>query len=502
MKKNLRKILPGVLTLLFLGIYLFFPCGFSTTDAWHYAASVKYNTGLFHPFHLLYNVSGRVFCLLPVKAGAGTLACMKAMNAIFAALSVYIVFKILKLAGKNESTAAISSALCGASFSVMRYATENETYIIPLFWGLVSLLYLYSFFRYRKHFHALLSVFSAAVAVLFHASYIFWWACISIAVAVSGKRKAFLSSLAVSLVIPAAYILVNYITGNKFDYESFTGFRDIKELKELFGISPSGLLLSAINLIRSFVQIHGYMLNMLKESYLWFIPGFISVCLFAASLLNAGRIRINHGYMRPAAINILIAAVMFIFAVFSRGNAEFMVMIPVLAFIAAGMIMDNSEKFFALFLAAMVIWNLFYGIIPLNRQNAAAEKFLCEKLINDENSVVIARDDQLIAGMIFYNTGKPEQHIILKSPAVLRQAGKDPEILRGLIDKFLSEKREIYTDCLSIMPLSRAVLLGGKTDSLFFSSYEMQEVFSHRSITGRRVIHRITGLRQNITVSF
>ncbi|GEM_PF-867578 len=495
MREILRKNLPGVLTLIFLGIYLFFPCGFSTTDAWHYAACIKYNTGLFHPFHLLYNVTGWLFCFLPLKAGVDTLASLKTMNAIFAALSVYVVVRIIRLTGKKESVALLTAALCGTSFSVMRYATENETYIIPLFFGLVSLLYLYRYLISGKRSYEMISVFMASLAVLFHFSYIFWWACIIISAAINGKWKILLISLTISFIIPVSYFIVLLETGIQPDSEFLTELADIEPLKKLFGVSLTGIFLSVVNLLRSFIQVHGYLFNMLKENILWMIPGIISICLFLVSFIQVKNIRINNRFSQFAAINAIIAGLMFLFAVFSKGNAEFMVMIPVLLIISTGVICNGVEKSFSFLLAGLLIWNLFYGIIPLNRQVGITEEYLCEKILHEDNAVVIARDDQLIVGMIFYKTGEPGWGNILKSPAVIQLKGGDLESLLKIIDNSLSEGRKIYTDCLSIMPLSRSVLLEGELNRQFFDRYEIKEEMKHHDIFCTKRVHSIIGDR-------
>ncbi|HRR15505.1 MAG TPA: hypothetical protein P5320_02185 [Bacteroidales bacterium] len=184
---------------------------------------------------------------------------------------------------------------------------------------------------------------------------------------------------------------------------------------------------------------------------------------------------------------------MLIFAVVSEGNAEFMVMIPVLVFIITGIIVDEGKKFYTMLLTGMLIWNLFYGLIPLNRISGESEKYLCNMLVENNDIAVIARDDQQIASMVFYYTGKESSHNIYKSPAVLKIRGKDPEILKGVIDSLLVQDKKVFTDCLSIMPMSRAVFLEGKINQQFFSAYLLKEEKRWENTGGIRIIHRITG---------
>ena len=119
-------------------LYLFFPSGLSTGDGWYYAASVKNGHEIFHPHHLLYNALGLVFSWLPSKAGFEIISCMKVMNAFFAFLALIIIQQILYSFKISERSVVIISCLAGFSFSVLRYATENETYILPLFFALLA----------------------------------------------------------------------------------------------------------------------------------------------------------------------------------------------------------------------------------------------------------------------------------------------------------------------------------------------------------------------------
>ncbi|HOM40743.1 MAG TPA: hypothetical protein PK064_07535 [Bacteroidales bacterium] len=191
--------------------------------------------------------------------------------------------------------------------------------------------------------------------------------------------------------------------------------------------------------------------------------------------------------------HVLIAVLMLIFAVVSEGNAEFMVMIPVLVFIITGITFNEGKKFYTMLLTGMLIWNLFYGLIPLNRISGESEKYLCNMLVENNDIAVIARDDQQIASMVFYYTGKESSHNIYKSPAVLKIRGKNPEILKGVIDSLLVHEKKVFTDCLSIMPMSRAVFLEGKINQQFFSAYLLKEEKRWENTGGIRIIHRITG---------
>lgn len=490
-----KNLTAGAVILFFLGLYLLLPCGFSSTDAYHYAAGIKHNTGLFHPFHLLYNAFGRVVCFFPMKAGVDTLTCLKAMNSVFAALALYMIMLILKLARKKEPETLLIAALCGSSFSVMRYATENETYIIPLFLGLASSYFFLKYLLNGKRSAGFFSVFFASLSVLFHLGYLFWWGSILAGFVILKDYKALLPGIAAALIIPAAYFLAVIITGDGAGDESFIEFAEGKSLSGLFSLSATGLMFSMISLARSFIQAHGYMFNMVKSNLTNLLPGLIAVGFFVAAMVRLKDIKQHSGNKIFVAIHVIIAVLMFIFALISDGNAEFMVMIPVLAFLVAGLSLKQGEKFYVLLLSGMIIWNLFYGLIPINMQSGKSEKYLCDILIRDEADV-IARDKQQVAGMFFYFTGRQNSDNVYASPAVLKLSGKDLCMLRKAIDNSLAENRKIYTDCLSIMPLSRAVILEGEINRQYFSNYNLMEAMRWHENDGIRLVHRITGVKE------
>jgi len=90
--------------------------------------------------------------------------------------------------------------------------------------------------------------------------------------------KILLQGLIISLIIPVAYILAVYVTQGSLNYDAIKEFAGGRSFKGMFSVSLSGFLLSVISLARSFIQVHGYMINMLKESWFNFIPALLSIC--------------------------------------------------------------------------------------------------------------------------------------------------------------------------------------------------------------------------------
>jgi len=256
-------------------------------------------------------------------------------------------------------------------------------------------------------------------------------------------------------------------------------------------ITSRGFFFSFANLIRSFVQIHGYMFNMVRENLLLSIPGILSFFFVVYAFLKfpvKGTVNISRRFLR---IHVLILTLQYIFAVVSSGNAEFMVMIPVLVFILFPFYFTGFEKFLFRLLSGMAIWNISYGLIPLHYKNQAPEQFLCNAALSVNEPVIIASDDQLLKSMIYYQTGDATITNIYKSPAILQISGKDTTNLDEVIVNALKRGSIVYTNCLDEKTLSRQSIIEGTVNRDFFRKYETILTKSWKLPTGTSSIYII-----------
>jgi hypothetical protein len=498
MDTSLKKLsgftLSYIVLIFFLCIYLIFPSGFSTSDGWNYAANIKHSGEIFLPYHLLYNGLGYLFCYLPVKAGADTLDCLKIMNAFFAVLALFAVQLIMRKLSKSELIIIIVSCLSGVSFAVIRYATENETYIVPLSLALLALYCYIWFLQSGSNKYIIFSGLLVSVSILFHLEYLFWWVALLIGVFREKKKYPLLWYLIVSLLVPIVYSIVIYSLYCSLDRTSVSAFvLDEFSKSAHFELSLSGLFFTVVNLGRSFIQVHGYMFNMISRNIFLAVPGLISLIFFIMALFSlTSRIK---GTSISGFNSVLFSTIVFtgLFAMLAEGNAEFMVMIPVLSFILIPLLFSNCERFLIMIMLGMLIWNVSYGLIPLNLNSSATEDYLCEKALNENNSMIIASNDQLLKSMVFYRSGVKNINNIVKSPALLSGNNNKIRNLEILIDSALSSGAAIYTDCLGQVTISRASIIEGNSNKDFFSQYSFVQVKVLESILGTRAICRITG---------
>jgi hypothetical protein len=477
--------------IIILCLYLFFPSGSSTTDSWYYAASIKHGGEIFHPHHLLYNALGLVFSWLPSKAGFEIISCMKVMNAFFALLILITIRQILYHFKLTDRQVVLITCLSGLSFSVMRYATENETYIVPLYFALLASYNYIKFTTSGRNRDALYSGIWAAISVLFHQTYIFWWLGLLIGILTEKRKKPALLYIIISMIAPVVYMIVILTFDERSYWEGITGFimGDFRGNVRL-ELTGKGILLSIVNLIRSFIQVHGYIFNMVRDNLLLLIPGIVSSFFVLLAFLKLPGINKINISKRFTIIHIIIIVLQFMFAMVSSGNAEFMVMIPVLSFILVPFLTLNYEKFLLRIMIAMAIWNISYGLIPLHYQNQAPEQFLYDAALSDKG-IIIASDDQLIKSMLYYQTGNNNINSIYKSPAVLEIKGKDAGILVGVIDSALNICKDVYTNCLDEATISRSSIMEGTKNKDFFHKYETTLIKSWKLPTGTRSVYRV-----------
>jgi hypothetical protein len=492
-----RHSFSWVILILFLAVYILFPAGSSTTDAWYYAACIKYNSEIFQPHHLLYNALCYLFCLLPSALGADILASLKIMNAIIAVLSLYTVQRILSDLGCDSLKVILISSLSGLSFSVMRYATENETYIVPLFFALLATLKFLRFTTSGNERYIPGIALMITLSVLFHQIYFLWWLGLLAGLMSAKKLRPVAKYFLISLSGPVIYLLIIYLNTGDIHYKTVStfilgAFNDGAHL----GLSGKGLLLSLMSLVRSLIQVHGYMINLFRTSILFTIPGIISAAAIIFALFHLPSMNRVDANRRFVFTIFLIIVLQFVFAIFANGNAEFMVMIPLLAFILVPSLTYNNSKFLTAVLIGFAFWNISYGIIPLHYKSPAPEQFLCGESLKNGNLIIIASDHQLLRNMIYYQTGNIETGNILESPASLALRGKGEGLIHEIIDNAISAGTIIYTDCIGPSAISRATIIQGGFNEKFFRNYEARKIKSWPSSLGERTVYEITGQLQ------
>lgn len=363
----MNKRLPYLFILFITCLYLIFPNNNPGTDSWYYAASVKYGKDLFRNHHLLYSAFGRfVYEIIRIfYKGAEAISVLRGINALSAGVSLLMLYRLLLRFGQGEYTALTLTFLCASSYGFMRFATDAETYSLPLMLWLFSIWYLSG-----SQMKPILAGSFGAAAILFHEIYI-WWAVsasVTLFLNTSAKRPDGLKFTASLLLVPAVYIVVYLLSGYENSPAEFL-FGEYAKGNAGISINLSAMLLTGISFIRTFVQIHGYM-PLLFEQYfeLLSVVSVLIIALFAAGLYK-GELKLikKKTEVIPLVVNMFVPAFVLhlLFAFVSSGNAEFMSMLPFLLVLYAGSKYEFRFRIRLMFaVTGLFAWNLMFALIP------------------------------------------------------------------------------------------------------------------------------------------
>ncbi len=481
-------------------LYLVFPTNNSSVDAYYYAASVKYSDELFHPHHLFYNATFHLFFNLPFfnNGEIDILQGMKMANSFIGGICLYLFSLLLKRTGRSINEIFGIILLTGSSFVVMRYSSENEVYLFPLAFSLgASVVYL-DYLNNRSLPGLLVSGLLASFAVLYHQIGVFWW--LGLFMGLILFRHPWKSKLVfVTTVVPVilAYSIVAFkLPGYEKNLTGVFQFALRDYLTSGFDKTPGwqNFIFTPVNVIRSFVQIHGYIYRMIGENILWILPGLISLLLPGAVFIRKGvLIRKTELMNRPFFITHLIILVFYIvFAFFAEGNAEFMVMVPFLAFLLLFSKIKIRDKSMILFAIAFLVWNVSYGLIPRNNFEFTNYTMLESWIKKNPDATFVLKSDQQVISRLYYQSGIGVYPQIIKSPSSLIRRGGNVEDLHSKLNKCMDQGKQIYTDCVEYPEvLSRRGVIDVGDDKRFFTEYEYEPVDSVETLFGTFFLHRI-----------
>ena len=315
---------------IFLGLILVFPISHSG-DGWGYAAdTLEYQNkliSLLSPHHLLYMpwcaLWFPIFQFLHIDPMAG----FTFLNFTLAVATLEVIRKwLLTLQVKPSLIQPLIWILLG-SFGILRFALDNETYIVPLFLAVTGSFLLGNHDRRSNA----LGWFALTFSVLFHQSYIFWFASFA---AHSVLKRKWIFPLLSSLFIVAFYTVCSQAVGSP-SVLTFV-LHDVQDGLVSTTIGPNNFLFTGINVCRTVFQIHGSALYIIKGWMFLSIMGLGGLLLSLVSLFRFCKGDLKN-FKVPSIrkrLSLLKAMPLFWamllqlgFAFYSVGNAEFMVML-------------------------------------------------------------------------------------------------------------------------------------------------------------------------------
>jgi len=491
--KIIQKFNPiNIILLFFALIYIFLPTNNSTGDAYLYAYTIKYGRELFFPHHLLYNAFGYLLFNLcqTFSCFSDTLGFMKIVNAIAAVLCLIIFKYILMELNKSKSEIFALLIFCGSSFGFMRFATENENYILPIVFSLWASYYLLKFSSNNKRYRIVFSGLLAALACLFHQIHFFWWLGLLGIVVSFRNLKLFLLFTIPAFVVPIAYMLViKFYNKNDLGISSIIKFifHDYYTGDAKTDISGLNFLLTPVSFIRTFFQVHGLMATLLKKNIYYYFVIALSIFFLIIAFLQKKIVRKKNviQYANYLYGHFAIFSLQLLFAFYSVGNAEFMVMLPVLLVLSMTLYFTlNTRTVFFLGLS-MLLWNLNFGLFANHfyKLNCSAE--ITKTIFSHPDDLFILVNKSEIYNEYLYRYGIDPKNIEScpsKYISDIKFIGK----LKIELTNTLTTGNKVCTDCVGNKKvLTRATIVYSHSDSAFFKNYKLDTLFNFQYLHGR-----------------
>lgn len=438
-------------------VYLFFPGNNSfSEDSFAYANNVKYGEELFWPHHLLYSafnyllftLSKQIFPLLDAYRF------MQLVNAVFALLCLWIFHKTVRLQSGNRGQANVWTFFVASCFGVMRFAVEVETYIIPVFFSLLSSSYYLKYLQTKRSVNVLFCSLSAAVACLFHQIHLFWGIGLLIGFLQTKKIRTVLLYALPTLIVLVVYACVMvFYAGIDFSFQHLCAYMldyyysDDAEI----AIGASNFVLTPISFFRTFFQMHGIIVDILRLIPLFWAVIPIVVMLLVVGLFRLKGIRFQRSGFSTSAFeytHLVIFLLQFGFAFFSHGNAEFMVMLPFLIPLFIPVFLTFNWRAVNYFSIAMLVWNGCFSLFPNHYLDYHNDDRLIEIIKENPDKAFILSQRNVIVEKYYYATGSYEDDRLI-------HYHRAEDILR-----LQQENRVFYTDVLTKkMPFSRASIM-------------------------------------------
>ena len=464
----------------FAVLYIFFLSNNPTSDSYSYAYSSLHGEELLRPHHLLYCWVCRLIYSLFAFTNIEPITIFQTFNALMACGTLLVLRRIIKRVNRNENFIFSAILFCGACFGFMRFATDNEAYILPLFFSMLSIYYLQVFLTENTVLRLLKMSLSIVIACLCHQLSILVYISLFIGLLLNKRGKYVLYFIVVSLIIPIVYAICCFLETNQLTlnalfsfvlHDYVQGYAQSPDLKQVF-------LLSAINLIRTFLQVHGNLFAFLNFFFVFFIFFFaFFVFFFAFGIVNFVRNKKHtpslYNEKRFVVILWLILALSFLFAALSNGNAEFMIAIPFILIMLYSHYFANHKAMLFIGLA-FLLWNTCFALIPQKFCKFSCNEEIVEMMKTHPDATFILLDKPASENLYLYKYSKENLPKIIYAHKYNK-------------DEIKAEK--IITDVIGAKsPLSRSSILN--TCEIDFREYKKDSLlFNFESLGTKRELH-------------
>lgn len=469
-----RRELALILFLTLLVLLL--PTRNSTADAWYYAACVRHGHELLLPHHLLHNAVGWLWVRLLRPLHPDEMRALLALNALGYGATLLGLRALLRPLTAHAGLRLALLALAGSSFGLLRFAAENETYVLPL------LLSVWASVAWLRHLRTagpgplLLAGGLAAGACLLHQVQVWWWLGLLTGTMVySPRRGALLWFAAPALLVPLAYWLALPYWQLPPTVPALVRFALHDFLTGSAGAPaslPKAALLTVANVVRTFAQVHGSTLALLRR-----LPWLAVVPLLGVLAVGWAWLGRPRTPTAPAATELppaparalrrthgLILGLHLAFAAWASGNAEFMAMLPVLLALLLTAASPALARPLTAAAGALLAWNLAFGLLPNHLLDFTNLPPLLARVQQEPGTWFLLDNHNLALNRLHYLTGHDGQPNVLPAPDLLLAKRQwTPAQLQAWLRAQQQAGRRLSTDALNgPQLLDRASLLRGQ----------------------------------------
>lgn len=340
-----------------------------SVDAVAYAQGVVTGTDLLYPHHLLHSLVGRGLWLPLLQALTHAPAPLEQVSAYaWLALSNGIAFLLL-IFGLNRMLARPSQALhpavlpAAAAWGLLRFSVEFEAYLWPLVFCLAAV-----YLAHQRLWAG--SGFCFALALLYHQISLFWLPALLMPLLQTRSLKAWIQASLPLLLVPLAYIAVIGVFAVPSPLSWLLGEFATGGVKHDFTIRY--LILIPVSVVRSWIQIHGNQLILLRQypnmSTLLGVAGLLTAALFIVVgwIGTASRKESSSDSVSPSytAAGRWASAGLLLGSIFSQGNAEFLAGLPLTVALGWSHVFERRRALTVGLAGLLMGWNLAFGLLP------------------------------------------------------------------------------------------------------------------------------------------
>lgn len=466
---NIRPLLP--IPVLMTLVYLIFQNHHPSNDAWAYAADAVLGVDLLSPHHLLYTLTAHG--VLGIFDFEFPIHLLQAMNALFAGISLVLLGLLLHRSNISVAGVCALQFLAGVSFVVMRFATENEAYMVPMPFVLLGCIVVQS---KNSDFAWMLSGLCFGIAILYHQQHLAGAGMLVLWGVFFSRNFRGIVVFILCMLIPVAvgyFIAGEYVSGSGLKGWQYF-FHDFYKGSAQFVPGVKQWLLTPVSLIRSVFQVHGYMFPIWSGNV---ILGMMSALGMSIVLYAIYRLRGTFsGYQKTKAtkLPLFLLCGYFVFSVWFGANQEFMVPLPFFGLWFLALAFPGfSIQWVVLLGSGIFLWNLVNGLIPQRYLRLHAEAEIADMVVADTRVVWILNDESRMRHRLRYRLGIDDARL-LHSPSYYLQMYGDFTKLEAEVDSFLGLGFCIRTDVLGAPDLiSRGRILELESGRFWDTGWEV-----------------------------